>query len=375
MTYRYVSSLGEDKRISEIVFAGSHDASITSGSSNAQTQSLDIAMQAKAGVRLFDLRIAAKRHSDGSASLVGYHGSTFSDKTKTLTSKISGQTHSLETSKRIMGEYGLKLSDMLRDARRFVETTGEFLIFKFDKCSNYKLIAEYCINILEDNIFKASDGQEFAKLQLSDLSKKVVCVFNDKALAEASPYTHRDGILGFRSLRGEKNSVGQYDANYTGLQYYGKGGTKAWKIWKSNEKKIQENESTQRKMLLAMARQADDWAGDVLGMMYWTSTGSVTSIADRNKEMWGTTGVRRMHELWYEGLEASISTQMERDRIRALEFGGVRRVKAYFPNIIMIDFADAGKCESIIELNTVVDYRLAKAYDKYVSGKPNRSFF
>jgi hypothetical protein len=364
---KYRTKLGEAKRISEIVFAGSHDASITGGSSNAQTQSMDIALQAKAGVRLFDLRIAAKRHGDGSASLVGYHGSAFSDKKETLTSKVSGSVHQLETSKRIMGEFGLKLSDMLRDAKVFVETTGEFLIFKFDKCTNYKLIAEYCITILGDNIYKAADNAEFSKLTLGDLSKKVVCVFSEKGLPEMAPFTHRQGILGFKSLRGEKNSVGRYDATYPGLQYYGKGGTAAWKIWKSNSSKIKENEDKQRKMLMAMARQEDDWAADVLGMMYWTSTGSVSSIADRNKEMWGDSGVSRMHDLWAEGLEASISTQLERDRIKALEYGGKRRVKAYFPNIIMIDFADAGKCKSIIELNDVVDYRLAKAYDKYVS--------
>lgn len=368
--FRYMTKLGESKRISEIVFAGSHDASITGGSSSAQTQSMDIALQAKAGVRLFDLRIAAKRHDDGSASLVGYHGSAFGDKKLDIKSQVSGGTHDkLKTSNKILGEFGLKLSDMLRDAKVFVETSGEFLIFKFDKCTNYKLIAEYCVTILGNNIYKAADNAEFSKLTLGDLSKKVVCVFSEKGLPEMAPYTHRQGILGFKSLRGEKNSVGRYDSTYTGLQYYGKGGTAAWKIWKSDSAKMKENEDKQRKMLLAMARQEDDWAADVLGMMYWTSTGSVSSIADRNKQMWGDSGVSRMHELWSQGLEASISTQVERDRIKALEYGGKLRMKAYFPNIVMIDFADPGKCKSIIELNDVVDYRLAKAYDKYVKAR------
>src|SRR5512147_1770779 len=51
--------LGKDKQLNEIVVAGSHDAGITSGGGNVQTQSLDIGDQAKAGVRVFDLRIAA----------------------------------------------------------------------------------------------------------------------------------------------------------------------------------------------------------------------------------------------------------------------------------------------------------------------------
>ena len=52
--------LGPDKQLNEIVMAGSHDAGITEGGSNVQTQTLDIAGQALAGVRLFDLRVAAE---------------------------------------------------------------------------------------------------------------------------------------------------------------------------------------------------------------------------------------------------------------------------------------------------------------------------
>lgn len=51
--------LGPDKCLNEVVMAGSHDAGITSGGSNSQTQSVDIHGQATAGVRIFDLRIPA----------------------------------------------------------------------------------------------------------------------------------------------------------------------------------------------------------------------------------------------------------------------------------------------------------------------------
>src|SRR4051794_18116244 len=59
--------LGADKRLNDIVMAGSHDAGITGGGSNVQTQDLDIGGQASAGVRLFDLRIAG-------ASVTTQHG-------------------------------------------------------------------------------------------------------------------------------------------------------------------------------------------------------------------------------------------------------------------------------------------------------------
>ena len=361
-------NLGGTKRLQEIVFAGSHDASITSGSSSAQTQDLDIAGQADAGVRLFDLRILAQK-TDKGASLVGYHGSGGGKSTSQYASSHTGSTHTVKTSSKMSyGVFGEKLSKMLKQARDFVEKTDEFLIFKFDKSTNYSLIAQYCINLLGPAIYKPI-GIEFSKLTLNDLKKKVVCVFNDKALSEMKPYTAADGILGFKSLKG-KDGMGVYDPEYPGLQYYGKGGTSPLKFYQTNKMKMKDNEDIQRKMLLAMARQEDDFAANVLGMMYWTSTGSLSSIRERNEEtMWGKTGVARMGQLWREGLEASISTQLQRDKIKVLEYGGVRRVKAYFPNIVMIDFADEGKCQTIYTLNTTVDQRLAEAYDKYTKAK------
>lgn len=362
-------NLGGTKRLQEIVFAGSHDASITSGGSSAKTQDLDIGGQAAAGVRLFDLRILARKFKDGGASLVGYHGIKGGKGSGTFSSSHTGNTHDLKTnSKMTGGEFGEKLSKMLKQGKDFVERTDEFLIFKFDKCSNYSLIAEYCIKLLGPAIYKPI-GKEFSKLTLDDLKKKVVCVFNDSVLKEMKPYTAADGILGFRSLKG-KDGMGVYKPEYPGLQYYGKGGTDWKKIYQTNNMKMKDNEGIQKKMLLAMARSEDENSANVLGMMYWTSTGFTSSIRDRNENtMWGKTGVNRMGELWRQGLEASISTQLQRDQIKTLEFGGVTRMKAYIPNIVMIDFADPGKCKTIYDLNTAAEQRLAEAYNQYLKSK------
>ncbi|MCD9027864.1 hypothetical protein LDO26_06555 [Luteimonas sp. BDR2-5] len=357
-------NLGWSRRLYETVFAGAHDASITSGSSCAQTQSLDIADQARAGVRLFDLRIIAQA-TPGGPRHVGYHGSPGGKKVGTLAVPRNAQQQ-VVTHAKITGEFGLGLSEMLDQARHFVTFSGEFLIFKFDKCTNYALIADECVQRLGDAIYKPI-GKEFGKLTLGDLSGKVVCVFNDSALPNMAALGAQDGILGFRSLRGEKNSVGAYDPLYAGLQYYGKGGTSPLNIWKTKAGKIDENEEKQRKMLLAMAAQANDDSPNVLGMMYWTSTGSISSIASRNRVMWGATGVRRMEQLWEEGLEASIRLQAERDRIRVMRHGGIPRLKAYFPNIVMIDFADPDKCQTIYDLNTAADARLIRAYSDWRS--------
>ncbi|HEY1789654.1 MAG TPA: hypothetical protein VGJ73_16015 [Verrucomicrobiae bacterium] len=365
MSIRY-KNLGGTKRLQEIVFAGSHDASITSGDVNAQTQDLNIGDQAEAGVRLFDLRILAKGSSSG-ASLVGYHGDAWRPSTNTLTSQYSGQTQKVKTSKDMTyGVTGEKLSDMLNQGKAFVDRTKEFLIFKFDKSTNYKLIGDYCVNLLGDSIYK-STNIEFSKLTLDDLAGKVVCVFNDKALTEMKPYTEKNGILGWRSLKG-KDGVKPYDSTYYGLQYYGKGGTSAGAFWRSDTDKMDENVKKQKKLMLAMAKVQDQSAGNVLGMMYWTATGLKASIRKRNEEvLWGGTGIARMSQLWHEGLEESISNQLKMDKIKVLEYGGIRRVKTFFPNIVMIDFADPDKCQTIYDLNTAVDDKLAKAYDKYTS--------
>ena len=363
MSVKY-RDLGEDKRLQEIVFAGSHDASITSGGSSAKTQDLDIGGQAAAGVRLFDLRILARKFSDGSASLVGYHGSSMWKGKSTMTSTHTGKTQDVKTKRFIMGEFGEKLSEMLDQGKDFVEQTGEFLIFKFDKCGNYPLVADYCVKLLGDNIYK-DIGVEFSKLTLKNLKKKVVCVFNDGGRKEIKAYGPREGILGFRSLKG-KDGVGVYDPKYPGLQYYGKGGTNWKKIYQTNKMKMKDNEGIQRKMLMTMARQEDENSANVLGMMYWTSTGFTSSIRDRNENtMWAQSGINRMGELWRQGLQASIDAQMQRDQIKYLEYGGVKRMKCYFPNIVMIDFADPGKCKTIYDLNQTADEKLAKAYNQY----------
>ncbi len=367
MTIRY-KKLGADLRIADIVFAGSHDASITSGKWNAKTQDKNIGEQAKCGVRLFDLRILA-RSGPGGASLVGYHGNKGGKSKKTLLNTHSGVTHSkVKTHSRMnLGTFGEKLSDMLTQAREFVDKTDEFLIFKFDKCTNYQVIAEYCINLLGDNIYAPKDiTRELGKCTLDELSGQVVCVFAESSLSEISGYGAGDGILGFRSLKGD-DGVKPYKANYPGLQYYGKGGTSIKNIHKTKSGKISENEAKQRKLMLQMASSSDPQASDVLGMMYWTTTGLTHSIASRNKKMWTSTNVKRLETLWAEGLEQAVGTQLELNKIKYMEYGERRRMKAFFPNIVMIDFADDSKCETIYGLNEAADERLIAAYDAAIA--------
>ena len=171
--------LGSDKKLRDIVFAGSHDAGITSGGKNEKTQSQDILGQAQSGVRMYDLRIMAGTVGSGhnkSAQLMAYHG-----KGKEATSESrfmvgSGKKTTIERSKLKYGVWGLGLDGMLKDAVAFVgRNKSEFLIFKFDKCTNWNLIAENCVRVCGDYLY---DGKgDLNRKTLGELGGKVICLF------------------------------------------------------------------------------------------------------------------------------------------------------------------------------------------------------
>ena len=361
-------NLGPHKRLSDIVIAGSHDASITSGAKNVQTQDLDILKQAQAGVRIFDLRILARRVGSG-ATLVGYHGGKSGKSKQDLAYKGTGaafpklKTHSKMSA--LGGGFGEQLTKMLQQAQKFVTEIAdtEFLIFKFDKCTNYPVIAEQCVDILGPAIYTANG--ELSKRTLDDLKGKVICVFNEDGLKEIKDYGPKDGIIGFRNLKSKGGTPKAYDARYPGLQYMGKGGTSPWKVFSSHKTKTKENFSKQAKILGKMQQIEDSAAGDVLGMMYWTSTGLKQSILKRNDSMWTPTGVQRMRDLWEGALEQAISVQVHNDRAKCMDYGGVRQIKAFIPNIIMIDFADPNKCQTIYDLNVAAEQKMVAAIDDW----------
>ena len=89
---------------------------------------------------------------------------------------------------------------------------------------------------------------------------------------------------------------------------------------------------------------------DVMGMMYWTTTGVTGNIRNRNTGMWSPPNVSRLKQLWTDGLEEAIESGKNRHR-QGLSDGGAC-IKAFMPNIVMIDFADKIKCDHVFELNT-----------------------
>jgi len=344
-------NLGADKQLNEIVMAGSHDAAITQGSANAQTQDLDIYDQAAAGVRIFDIRITGAVVKKGGESdvlaLKAYHGPG-GKSTKTGVDLRTGESTDMKVKSLSGGTYGMTLSKILADASKFVQKeTSEFLILKFDKCDNWGLIAEACVEMLGDRICKLRGNLNLRKL--SELRGKVVVLFSEKGRqAVGWPDAAARGILAFQNLK----SGGAFDRNFDGLQYFGKGGTSVAKPFG----KTQQNVDNQAKLMKKGVRTSPD----VMGMMYWTTTGVFESIKERNDAMWTKVKKDSLRKLWTQGLYESIQ-----ERIGATIDGKAHSngpvLKAFMPNFVMVDFADEDKCETIFDLNTVASVDLTDA--------------
>ena len=347
--------LGGDRKLNEIVMAGSHDAGITSGGSNVQTQDLDIGRQAVAGVRVFDLRIAAaatptQHGNPKEAQLRAFHADSklMKNETKSRYMPELGRTETVTRTKLRGGAFGAGLSDMLQQARDFVKKyDGEFLILKFDKCTNWELIAEACVTVLGDAIYKGTGNLNTTRLR--SLAGKVVCLFPDSGLAATSHrYRMGGGILGIRNLA----MGGTYVDSYFGLQYFGKGGTSVANPFG----KLAQNQNKQSKL---MATAAAGHA-DVIGMMYWTTTGLSESIRKRNQGMWSAKNVNKLRALWENGLAQSIESRIAK-HVDPTAYSSAPILKTFMPNIVMIDFADDYKCGEIYDLNRVAATELTYA--------------
>ncbi len=344
--------LGAERRLNEIVFAGSHDAGIMFGGGNEKTQGLSIRGQADAGVRIFDLRIAGARvtdHGEKKVELRTYHGG----RTK---KDVDRGVIGLEGDKRVTrsylkyGTWGEGLVQILQQAKAFVESkTDEFLILKFDKCTNWDHIADLCISELDGVLY--TGGGNLNKKTLYELKGKVIVAFTPGGLGSIDPrLIGPGGIVGIRNLY---DSTDTYDGGYQGIQYWGKGGTDLTTAGKGRS--IQENIGKQLRIMRGGA------SGDhqVMGMMYWTTTGVAGSIEERNKKMWQRKHRDELRELWRGGMGEVVKERIPLC-VDPASFAGGAILKRFLPNIVMIDFASPRKCRTIFNLNKMIPAALVE---------------
>lgn len=328
--------LGGDKRLNEIVMAGSHDAGITQGGGNAMTQSLDIREQADAGVRLFDLRVAGagvKKHVE----LRTYHGPLSK---KVVQKDVLGLGRQTVVRSNVTGTFGEGLLKILNDAMNFVTANPtEFLILKFDKCKNWDLIAQLCVQELGDTLYRGSG--DLNKKTLHDLRGKVIVAFTKDGLDAIDPAYKipGGGIVGIKSLK----AGDAYSKTFNGLQYVGKGGTD---LTTRKDKALQENIDKQ----LARLQPGVQGNPNVMGMMYWTTTGIVGNIYQRDKMIWRQKRMCALEQLWRDCLGRAVRTRIP-NNVDPASFSGGPILRRFMPNFVMIDFADTRKCRTIYRLN------------------------
>lgn len=375
------SDLGANRRLNEIVMAGSHDAGITGGDDNAQTQSLDIGQQARAGVRFFDLRIAAFATNQTwgihkKVEMRAFHADDKLHKVENKDRGVVGFTgHDVVQRSKLKGgtDQGESLIDMLNQAKAFVSSadySSEFLILKFDKCTNWKLIAEMCRGLLGQKLY--TGGGNLNTKRLRDLAGKVVVAFMPEGYAQLD-VNERVGITPIKNLY---KPPANYDPTASGLQYWGAGGTNPMNLRTQNSK-MRENINKQTKIMRSatmgvqvkkkfqFARSVEYQNGaaspHAMGMMYWTATGLLSSIKARNDNMWTATNRLGLSETWLnmfmefaEYLQDALPNNVN---LASYSSGGT--LKMFMPNIVMIDFADADKCQYIYDLNNLAAVRLA----------------
>jgi hypothetical protein len=350
----------QNLRLNEVVIPGAHDAGVyTANRSNVQTQKLDIAGQAAAGCRFFDVRVATHK-SKVNGQTVYTHTTFHLDGSMVNKHKVKGVTGigSHQTLRNI-GGWGGDLVAMLTAAKTFVTTNGtEFLIFKFSKCYNWASIAETCIAVLGDTQYK--NGGNLNLKQVKELKGKVITVFDEEARTALTPVIQAQvgghGLMFIRALYDKDTGTSKpYDPHFWGIQYFGKF---------SSTDSVDKN--TRKQGATMSSGAATD--KDVLGMMYWTTTGLIGNIRARNKQMWSATNQQALRDTWTSGLESAIDSRFGKEKDEAIRLamtsGGALggKLKSFMPNIVMMDFVSQKKCDVIEDLNRVAAQSLLKLF-------------
>lgn len=366
----------KNKKLNEVVLLGSHDAGIDKGNSNTRTQTEGIKGQAMKGARFFDLRIAAFSNSSGTVSMRAYHdelkiknhaSSHVNQSLKTLDRTgrlVVKRNQPMDIHKTLGGAKGGGLYTMLSEAKEFVsvgEGATEFLILKFDKSSNWPLIAGACIEVLGDRIYAPpGDKANLNECTLEDLMGKVIVLFTADGCRDCgldAMQRKASGILQWKNLyKSTSSEAGGYVRDFVGLQYYGKGGVSREASGESG--KIARNAEVQTGLMKGLgayktegnASTSGTHAGvspSVVGVMYWTTTGlSGGGIKDRNKKMW--TPVHQQMLVACTGF----ASETLPSNVNAGSGGAGNVVKRFMPNIVLVDFVTEHQGRLVKELNT-----------------------
>ena len=221
------SNLGQHKQLNEIVMAGSHDAGVTEGGGNVQTQNMDIYLQAYAGVRLFDIRIAGQSAADQGlgkeAQLKAYHSAIKIKLDDDTPAHGSGQEDRRASATLVGGDWGMGLTHMLREAKKFVEQKPGRVpdpqvrqVQQLDSDRRDLHPVSRQLDVLRARQREHPDDRRTRRVRSSSCS-------DESGLRRCADLSADDGHPGLQEPGGEGAS---YDPLlFDGLQYLGKGGT------------------------------------------------------------------------------------------------------------------------------------------------------
>lgn len=346
-----------NKRLNEIVFPGSHDGGIyLHAKTNVQTQKLDIQQQAMAGIRFFDIRVAVhKVQNPGGAQYIhtAYH----------LSDKLVKGKKKDHQSMRGIGGWGGDLATILTQARAYVIAyPTEFIVLKFSKSFGWDQIVLACKNILGNYQFRQRINLNQAPV--NTLAGHVITLFPDPEITKLVQKNQLNllnpadkGFLPFIELYDKDSGQSKaYDDSRPGLQYFGKF---------SSTDKVKKNTKKQTKTIVSGGLTCNP---RVVGMMYWTTTGTFGNIRDRNKSMWTYGNQFALQQTWGSGLKTAIDTQLGRQvhniyDVLALRSDSGRLLKTFMPNIVMMDFSNRRKADTIYALNDVTTKMLEGMID------------
>lgn len=346
-------SLGKDKRMCDVVFAGSHDAGVSAGGSPTRAQRDSIEVQAQRGARFFDLRVGAFSNLRGGVKLKTFHADEKLQMNSRKEINLPGQMgkYNVKTmSLPVGGHSGQHLSAILNGAKNFVTGSTEFLVLIFSKSTNMDLVVSEIDVILGDCQLASNGTTNVNTMTLEQLEGKVVCVYTETAdlgLQLASYHGHAGGN-GARLQMKNLFKGGGYEDDFNGIQYYGKGGLTASVSGEKN--KVDANAGLQKAKMMAGARVGN--CQTLLGMVYVTATGGIGSLKSRDTKLWKSKRINPLLDIWEsEDVAQNVRVRIPNNVDPTAE-GSAALVKDFFPNMVMMDFVDEQRCQTIFDINT-----------------------
>ncbi len=334
-THDWMSKLPSDRKLSEILMPGSHDAGLyeVTGSSVPNswviTQEKTIGEQLKAGVRCFDLRVYNKRDFPGVSNLFGGKLGLY----------VGHFAEPVFKGHSIGGGFGPPFWRVLFDIKSFFlqgQSSKETVILRLShiKKSNLFSTIYFVLSILSDNLYLKNKKITIGNEKLRNLRGKIITIYEnsiDKHLKQifkdfnslessSKLLKFKDSVVLFKKA-GDMKDIISPEKKKGKLILRGKYSNKRRleSVFEKQERRLSDWSS-------AIEEDRNKYDGELM-QLYWTSTGSATS---KSRKI-----IKNTRALW------------TRDAVRQL----TGLIQQHEPNIVWMDFCNSAKSLTILRNN------------------------